>query len=311
MDREAFRSALGKGFRGEVKEDFPLAGFTTFRIGGPADLLAIPRGIEDVMRLAKAAAESESPLLVLGKGSNVLISDRGFRGVVAVLAPGLGRIRRIGECEVEVEAGCDLNRLINWAIERGLGGLEDLSGIPGSVGGAVRMNAGAYGAAIGDRVEEVSLLRVREREARAERVPARDMGFSYRSSAVTNGDLVYKVKLNLYHRDKGEATAHRMEVLNRRRQKQPLNQPSAGSVFRNPEGIAAGVLIDRCGLRGMTEGEAAVSEKHANFIVNLGKARAEDVYRLIRRVKDEVRRREGIELREEVRIIGQMGGGGS
>lgn len=307
MDRKAFREALGGGFRGEVREDFPLAGLTTYRIGGPADLLVLPRGIEDLMRVARAVAGSGAPLLVLGKGSNVLISDRGFRGVVVALVPGLGRIRRMGEREVEVEAGCDLNRLINWAIERGLGGLEDLSGIPGSVGGAVRMNAGAYGAAIGDRVKEVALLRIGEGEAIAQRVSADDLGFSYRRSAIANGEIVYKVKLELQYVDSRKAEAHRAEVLSRRRRKQPLNLPSAGSVFRNPEGIAAGELIDRCGLRGMAEGDAVVSEKHANFIVNLGAARARDVYKLIQRVKAEVRRREGIELREEVKIIGEMG----
>ncbi len=300
-------AALGEDFRGELEEGVPLAGYTTFRIGGPADLLVTPKGIEDVMRLASAVAATGAPLLVLGKGSNVLISDRGFRGVVAVLAPGLGRIKRTGESELEVEAGCDLNRLVNWSIEHGLGGLENLSGIPGSVGGAVRMNAGAYGAAIGDRVREVSMLSLEPGGVRMRRVSAEDLGFSYRRSTVGEQDIIYKVKLELYPSEKEGLAIRRTEVLNRRRERQPLNLPSAGSVFRNPEGSTAGTLIDRCGLRGLAVGDAEVSEKHANFIINRREARAADVYRLILRVKEEVLRREGVMLEEEVRLIGDMG----
>ncbi len=277
MDKDAFVAALGEDFRGELEEGVPLAGYTTFRIGGPADLLVTPKGIEDVMRLASAVAATGAPLLVLGKGSNVLISDRGFRGVVAVLAPGLGRIKRTGESELEVEAGCDLNRLVNWSIEHGLGGLENLSGIPGSVGGAVRMNAGAYGAAIGDRVREVSMLSLEPGGVRMRRVSAEDLGFSYRRSTVGEQDIIYKVKLELYPSEKEGLAIRRTEVLNRRRERQPLNLPSAGSVFRNPEGSTAGTLIDRCGLRGLAVGDAEVSEKHANFIINRREARAADV----------------------------------
>jgi UDP-N-acetylmuramate dehydrogenase len=307
VDTVGVRAALKGGFKGVVEEDAPLAGYTTFRIGGPADLLVVPKGIDDLMLLAQAVADTGAGLLVLGRGSNVLISDRGFRGVAAVLSGGLGRVKREGKAKVHVESGCDLNRLISWTIEREMGGLEDLAGIPGSVGGGVRMNAGALGSAIGERVEGVSVLRLEDGKVEDREVPAERIGFGYRETGLADNEIIYKVKLKLYKAEKGGLKSRRKEVLEWRRVNQPLRRPSAGSVFRNPEGVSAGELIDRCGLKGMREGEAMVSGKHANFIVNLGKARAEDVYRLIKKVKREVREREGIELREEIKLIGEMG----
>jgi UDP-N-acetylmuramate dehydrogenase len=307
MDIARVRGLLEASFKGAIRQDVPMADFTTFRIGGPADLLLLPKGMEDLTALARIVADTGLGLLVLGRGSNVLVSDRGLRGAVAVLSKGLGRIKLKGKHEVNVEAGCDLDRLVNYCIDEGLGGLESLSGIPGSLGGAVRMNAGALGTSIGEWVEDISVLRLEKREVLSREIAARMLGFRYRDTDIEDNEIIYKVKLKLYEEDRGKLRERRAEALDWRRREQPLGMPSAGSVFRNPEGVSAGELIERCGLKGMRVGDAMVSEKHANFIVNAGRAGASDVYSLVMRVKEEVLKKEGIELREEIRFIGEMG----
>jgi UDP-N-acetylmuramate dehydrogenase len=306
-DVDAVLESLRGGFNGTLLEGVPLAEYTTFRIGGPASLLAMPAGIEDLTGLLQAVVESGSRFLVLGKGSNVLVSDRGFDGVVAVLGDGMKRITRKGKDEVYVEGGCELNRLVNWAIELGLGGLEDLAGIPGSVGGAVRMNAGAMGTDFGERVKRVAVMRLAEGEVSVKNIERKEMGFAYRHSALDDSDVVFGVRLQLHAKDSQALQSRRREVMAWRRENQPLRQLSAGSVFRNPPGASAAELIDRCGLKGTRVGEAMVSEKHANFIVNLGGASAKDVFSLMMRVKAEVKKVEGVELEEEIRLVGEMG----
>lgn len=307
MSVEVVRERLRGRFAGTLEEGIPLAGYTTFRIGGPAALLAMPLGVEGLATLLRAVAESGARFLVLGRGSNVLVSDRGFDGVVAVLAEGLGRIERKDKDEVYVESGCELNRLVNWAIGQGLSGLEDLAGIPGSVGGAVRINAGAMGSEISERVTRVDVMSLAGSEVVTREVAGEDMGFSYRRSALDDNDVIRGAWLRLQAGDRDVLASRRREVMAWRREKQPLGQPSAGSVFRNPPGISAGELIDRCGLKGMRVGEAMVSQKHANFIVNLGGASAREVHDLMVRVKAEVARMEGIELNEEIVLVGEMG----
>jgi UDP-N-acetylmuramate dehydrogenase len=307
MDTDAVKTRLADKFKGDLIEGEPLAGYTTFRIGGPADLLALPLGVKDLKRLLLAVAETECSLLVLGRGSNVLVSDGGFHGVVVVLSKGLCRTKKKGKYEVYVESGCDLNKLINWTIERGLSGLENLSGIPGSVGGAVRMNAGAMGSSISEHVEQISILRIEGGDVKERYIDAEDIGFSYRHSDLKSNDVIHEVKLKLSRERREVLEARRKEVNAWRKENQPLKQPSAGSIFRNPKGRAAGEIIEQSGLKGARIGEAMVSEKHANFIVNLGGAKASDVLRLIERIKEEVYAREGIELEEEIRLIGEMG----
>lgn len=306
---EAVESALRNKMRGNVERDVVIAGLTTFKIGGPADLLVMPKGKEDLLLAARAVADSGEDYLVLGKGSNVLVSDLGYRGVVILLSKGMRRIWIKGKDMVEVEAGCGLDRLIRFALGRGLGGVEDMSGIPGTVGGAVRMNAGAKGACMGDRVRGVSLLRIGEGWVRDSVKDADELGFEYRHTDLTDSEIVYKVKLELYKHSRQELDDRRREVLKWRRDNQPLDLPSAGSVFRNPEGVSAGGLIDRCGLKNLRIGDAVVSPVHANFIVNAGAATAEDVRKLILRVKEEVSQKEGVELQEEIKLVGEIGGG--
>jgi UDP-N-acetylmuramate dehydrogenase len=311
VDTMAVKAGLAGRFKGTMIEGAPLSGFTTYGIGGPADFLARPVDLEDLKSLLAAVAGEGVPLLVLGRGSNVLISDRGFRGVVAVIGREMGGIERDAKHKVEVESGCSLDKLINWAIDSGLGGLEGLSGIPGSTGGAVRMNAGALDSSIGEWVERVYVLSLRGNSIEDRNLDREEMGFSYRRTELEDSDIIYKVKLKLQENDKSVLAGRRKEALSWRKANQPIGQPSAGSVFRNPRDIAAGELIDRCGLKGMRVGGAKVSEKHANFIVNTGGASAEDVYRLIELVKTEVSREQGVDLKEEIRLVGMMGEGGS
>jgi len=301
---ERVRARLAHHFRGELLQGVPLSGYTTFRIGGPADLLAVPKGWEDLVLLARAIREEECPFFVLGRGSNLLVADEGFRGVAILMVTGMKRIFKKGEAEVYVESGCELGRLMNWCIEHGLGGLVELSGIPGSVGGATRMNAGAFDVSFGDRVREVRLLRLEEgvEELALSRTEA---GFTYRGAGgIGRRDIIYEVVLELEPSEQGELLYRREEVLEWRRENQPLDKPSAGSVFRNPPGVPAGKVIERCGLKGLRVGGAAVSNKHANFIVNLGGATAAEVRELVRKVKEAVREKEGLELQEEIEMIG-------
>jgi UDP-N-acetylmuramate dehydrogenase len=306
LDIRGIKKYLNEGFKGSLEERVPLAEFTTFRIGGPADILAFPKGFEDVLLIAQAVLKSGTSFMVLGRGSNVLVSDQGYRGVMIVLSGGLGRIIREGKDELYVESGCDLNRLISRCIDEEMGGLEDLVGIPGTVGGAVRMNAGAHGTCMADLVQDIGILRLQEGEVVDREISARQIGFEYRESAIKDNEIIYKVRLKLNNKEKETLEERRRKVLQWRKENQPLRQPCAGSVFRNPEGVSAWELIDRCGMKGKRIGDAMISEKHANFIVNTGKATAADVYELIACIKDKVYREEGIVLKEEIRYIGEI-----
>lgn len=303
-------SRMLKGrLKGGLEEGIPLSGFTSFRIGGPADVLIMPKGREDLALLSQTIVEEGADFLVIGKGTNLLVSDDGFRGVVVFLARGMRRIRVKNKCEVEVEAGCNLNKLIRHCAEHGMSGLEELYGIPGSVGGAVRMNAGARGLSFGERVKEIRLLRLGEGSVKEINLGRREAGFAYRDArGVGEWDIIYEVLIELEQGGREISQKKCEDAMSWRRENQPLDQPSAGSVFLNPEGRAAGEIIERCGLKGARVGEAMVSPRHANFIVNLGNASAEDVRRLIRRIKEEVLRKEGVELREEIRMVGFPGG---
>ncbi|MBN2027385.1 MAG: UDP-N-acetylmuramate dehydrogenase [Actinobacteria bacterium] len=307
MNLVEVKEGLKVGFGGALEEAASLAAHTTFRIGGPAGILVRPREAGDLFRLLEVVAAAGADLLVLGRGSNVLISDHGFGGVAAVLSGGMRRMTKESEYEVYVESGCDLKALVKWTIAAGMAGLEDLAGIPGSVGGAVRMNAGAMGSEIGQRVKDIEVVRLSKGKVETELIEQETIGFDYRSTDLDEGDIIYGIRLTLAEGDRETLESRRGEVMKWRRENQPLEQPSAGSVFRNPPGISAGEIIERCGCKGMRVGGAMVSEKHANFIVNLGGASADDVYTLMMRIKAAVDRIEGIELEEEIKLVGKMG----
>ncbi len=283
-----------------VRGDEPLAKRTTLRIGGPADVYVEPATEADLAAVLKFCAEQSRPFFVLGRGSNLLVRDGGFRGVVICLAhPRFTRIEVAGGC-LRCGAGARLKDVSVAAKRAGLAGLEFLDGIPGSVGGALRMNAGAMGGAMFDLVESVRLMdfagNIRER------TPG-EMLVEYRGCSTLRTQLALEAVLK-GRTDSLESIAQRMIAFSRRRWSSQPAAPSAGCMFKNPEAIPAGKLIDELGLKGFRVGGARVSAEHGNFLVNDGAATAHDVLELIERIKQRAKAERGIELQTEVEIIG-------
>ena len=288
----------------DLREDEPLSRHTSFRIGGPADLMLLPGSAEELEAVCRfLAARGERPFL-LGNGTNLLFSDHGLRRVALKTSPGAGSVRIDGN-RVTAEAGATLAHTASAALGAGLSGLEFAHGIPGSVGGGVVMNAGAYGGELRDVVVETDYLDA-NMETRTLRGGEHD--FSYRHSFFSDHPgFVLRAVFSLAPGDP-EAIADRMrELADKRRASQPLDMPSAGSTFKRPEGGFAAALIDEAGLKGFSIGGAQVSPKHAGFVVNTGGATADDVLRLIDHIRETVLARSGILLEPEVRIIGEEG----
>jgi UDP-N-acetylmuramate dehydrogenase len=284
-----------------VREGEPLAARTTLRIGGPARFLAEAADAEALARVLRVAAAERLPVLTLGKGSNLLVPDAGFPGVVLVLV-GAFRESRVEGTEIVAGGGVSLMGLAVAARDAGLSGVENLSGIPSSVGGAVRINAGSYGSEIFDvLVSAVLVSPVGDlRTAPAEAIPH---GYRWTSLCET-GDVVAEARLRLVRRDPAEIASRMAEVAAKRRDALP-KQPNAGSIFKNPPGRFAGQLLEACGLKGRRVGGAEVSQVHANVIVNTGGATAEDVTTLMEEMKKAVRERFGLELQPEIQVVGE------
>ena len=282
----------------ELRVKEAMSRHTSFRIGGPAALMALPKTREEAAAAVGCAAELEIEPFFMGNGSNLLVSDQGYEGFVVKLA---GEMNQVTEENSHLIAGgaVTLARLAAVAYERGLAGLEFASGIPGTVGGAVTMNAGAYGGEMAQVVREVTCL---NEAGELEQVTQFD--FAYRHSTFSDGKrLILDASLQLEPGDR-ETIRRRMEELSVQRQaKQPLEYPSAGSMFKRPPGHYAAALIDQCGLKGFSVGGAQVSEKHAGFVVNRGNATCADVMELVSRVKDRVLAQTGVELEMEVKVL--------
>lgn len=299
---EQLAAELRRLIGGPVLAEEPLARYTTWRIGGPAELLVIPQTAGELLESREFSRRKGLPFTILGNGSNVLVSDAGVRGVVARTVGGLKGVRWEGET-VRAQAGVLLVALARAAARRGLAGLEFAAGIPASVGGAAVMNAGAEGSSFGELLRRVWLL---DPEGRTEERRASELGYGYRSSGLRgSGLVVLEVEAGLCPADPREISLRMRSLLSRRRARQPLNQPSAGSVFINPPGWAAGFLIEQAGCKGLRRGQALVSPRHANFIVNLGGASAADVLALAEEVRERVYRRTGVSLQLEVRLLGE------
>ncbi len=289
---------------GEVLFDEPLARYTSMGVGGKADALAFPAGEEDLGRTVALCRERGIDWFPTGNWTNMIVADAGYRGVVVALR-NLRQVRLDRDAEeqarIEAGAGAPLSELVALAAREGLTGLEFGAGIPGSVGGAVRMNAGAFGREMKDVVETIRLL---DENGRFRDVVRADLAFAYRNLDLPPGSVVTSARF-LLQEGNGEAVRRRIvEIMALRRQKHPLEHRSAGSIFKNPREIPAGRLIEEVGLKGTRIGDAQVSEKHGNFIVNLGKARAADVLSLIDLVRERVREKTGVSLETEVRIVG-------
>ncbi len=283
----------------ELREREPMARHTTFRIGGPVRLMALPRSEGEVLACLREAERAQVRLVVLGNGSNLLAAD-GEIPCFAVLLTGLDALERTGEREIWAGAGVSLARLASFAAQEGLAGLEFAHGIPGTLGGGVLMNAGAYG---GEMVQVVKEVAAADRSG-VETVPAEQCGFSYRRSAFSDGErVILGAKFHLEPDDPGAIRGRMDDLARRRKEKQPLEYPSAGSMFKRPAGHFAAALIEQCGLKGLTVGGAQVSEKHAGFVINRGGATCADVLTLVDQVKERVLQQTGVELEMEVRVL--------
>ncbi len=292
---------LGFASEDQILIGEPMSRHTTFRVGGPADVFFMPRGPEEVRRALDAAREAGAPAVVIGNGSNLIVRDGGIRGLVIALGEGMSRITRDGSV-VEAQAGASLARVAAFAQEAGLSGLEFASGIPGTLGGGCAMNAGAYGGQLADVLIDAAVLL--KGELRTLTRDALQMG--YRTSLpLREGGVVLSARFALSPGEPAEIAARMRELNAKRREKQPLNYPSAGSTFKRPEGYFAGALIEQAGLKGLSVGGAQVSEKHAGFIINTGSATAADILALIARVQDAVEARSGVVLETEVRVLGE------
>ena len=286
-----------------VRRQEPMSLHTTFRIGGPADLFVTPGSIQAVADSIRICKETQTPYAVIGNGSNLLVSDAGYRGVIIQIGRNLNQITGNGE-EIRAQAGAMLSVIAKTALLESLTGFEFASGIPGTLGGAVVMNAGAYGGEMKDVLTEVTVL-TQEGEIRT--IPAEKLELGYRTSLATkNGWIILEAVLRFQKGD-AEAIRSRMEELKVQRvTKQPLDLPSAGSTFKRPEGYFAGKLIMDAGLRGFTVGGAQISEKHCGFVVNKGGATAEDVRNLICAVQKKVQEDAGVKLEPEVKFLGEF-----
>ena len=278
----------------------PMAKHTSFKIGGPAEVMAFPRDKDELAALLKTSALLDCTPVILGAGTNVLAPDEGMKGLVICLKDCLAGMEQIEETKIHVAAGVTMARMAVFAAGLGLSGLEFAHGIPGTVGGGVYMNAGAYGGEICQVCESVEVMNV---NGDITSYTAREMDFSYRHSRLeAEGGIVVGAVFALERKQKEEIQARMQELSLKRRTSQPLDMPSAGSAFKRPVGGYAAALIDQSGLKGFQVGGAAISTKHAGFAVNLGDATAEDVKNLLAQVSDRVYADSGIRLEPEVRI---------
>ena len=284
----------------ELRFDLSLNKLTSFRIGGPADCVAMPKTEEQLVALLKLCAEHGVKPVLLGAGTNVLAPDEGLRGLVIVLKDALEGMEQISETAIRVMAGVTMSRAAVFAAGLNLGGLEFAHGIPGTIGGGVYMNAGAYGGEIKDVCTRVRIV---DMDGNARWITNEEAQFSYRHSAIEDNPwIVVAAEFELTPRPEAEVWEKMKELIGKRRASQPLDLPSAGSAFKRPVGGYAAALIDQTGLKGFRVGGAAVSEKHAGFVVNLDGATAADVQELLKQVSDKVFDRTGIRLEPEVRI---------
>lgn len=297
---ELLREAAGSDC---ILEQESMKKHTTFRIGGPADVFAVPDTEEKAARIISICRENHVPFYVLGNGSNLLVSDEGYRGVIVQIYKNLSGITAEGDI-LTVQAGAMLSVAAKRALALSLTGLEFASGIPGTVGGAVMMNAGAYGGEMKDVILSATVL---EQDGTVREVSAEELEFGYRKSAVLKyGWIVLGAKFRLRPGNAEEIRARMEELKEMRVSKQPLDLPSAGSTFKRPEGYFAGKLIMDAGLRGFTVGGAQVSKKHCGFVVNTGNATAADVRRLIAEVSERVEKQFGVRLEPEIRMLGEF-----
>ncbi len=291
--------ALCKKIGCEYSETALLSDYTSFKIGGKADAMVFPDSLEKIKNIVSFADEQKMPVFILGKGSNLLVGDEGVKGVV-INTCRFDKIELVDETTIVCQSGASLMRLCRFALENSLTGLEFAFGIPGTAGGAAYMNAGAYGGEMKDVLVECGHLKNGVEGS----FSGEELKLGYRKSVYSDKDyIITSLTLKLQKGNKEEIKAKMDDLMSRRKDKQPLEFPSAGSTFKRPEGYFAGALIEQCGLKGFTVGGAQVSEKHAGFVINTGSATAKDVNELIAHCQKTVYENTGVLLEPEVKII--------
>ena len=298
--------ALAEEIQGEVLYDVPMAEHTSFRVGGPVDYLVYPVDLTDLQKILRWCGKERVDYFVLGRGSNLLVRDGGIRGLAISLSRGFIRIEELhperGKGALFAEAGESLGKLVEFTCGRGWAGLEFAAGIPGSIGGAISMNAGAFKGEMKDVLRSVRLMDTSGNVLEKSRV---DLLFSYRSLKLPQREIILGGEFQLAPEGKEEVRSRMEEIIRRRAARHPHDLPSAGSIFQNPPQGPAGKLIEEVGLKGTRSGDAQISEKHANIIVNTGNARSSDVLELMEIVKAAVLEQRGIRLEPEIKIIGE------
>ena len=297
---KALEGDLRAKFGARVRAAMPLAAMTSFRIGGPADLFVDIEDETELMHAKAAAYRAGAPCFCLGLGTNLLVSDRGMRGLVVRLGDGFAKIK-IDDTKVVAGAGAAFGTLVQTVVERGLEGLEFGEGIPGTVGGGLVMNAGAFG---GEIAKVVTLVHGVTETGEALALTNDEVKFAYRRTDLPNRFVITRVDFDLAHGDRERLAARVADLKARRAARQPRGVPNAGSIFKNPPGNFAGKLLEGAGLKGTRVGGAAFSDQHANFIVNLGGAQAAEVRALIDMARDRVKEQSGVWLEPEVRLVG-------
>lgn len=300
MEYKAFADFCGQE-KIEYRKNEPMCCHTSFKIGGLADIFVSVKNVGELKSALNKAKSLDIPVFIIGKGSNLLVSDNGIEGVVISLA-GMNEITVNGNV-ITAEAGASLAAVCNKACEASLGGLEFAYGIPGSVGGALYMNAGAYGGEMSQVVKKAGFVTM---EGESGEISACDMALGYRTSVFKSSDMIItSVTFELTECDKCDISAKMEDFIGRRRDKQPLEYPSAGSTFKRPEGYFAGALIEQNGLKGKSVGGAQISVKHAGFVINTGDATCCDVRNLIKEIQDIVKQNNGVSLETEVIFVGR------
>ncbi|NOY77946.1 MAG: UDP-N-acetylmuramate dehydrogenase [Calditrichaeota bacterium] len=297
---EALAAELTSRVRGKIKIREPFARHTSYRVGGPADIFVVPSSRDSLREVLKWTQEKRLPVFVLGKGTNLLVSDSGFRGVVVYLGTCCKDWKQDGT-RVTIGSGWPLKKALERLADEGLSGYEKIYGIPGTVGGALHMNAGAFGTEIADHLVWVEIM---DLSGEIHRISREDLGFGYRRGIVNPEWIILSGTFELEKDNPKKIRQSMNEVLERRRKKQPLSRASAGSVFKRPPGHYAGALIQEAGLKGFRHGRALVSRKHANFIINAGGATASEIKELIEIVRSRVFQKSGIHLELENELVG-------
>ena len=273
---------------------------TTYGIGGPADLMIFPKSKKDLIKVVEIINKNKIQLAILGSGSNVLVSDNGIRGAVISLKNSLKQIE-VDDNILYAECGTMLGKIVKHAVKNNLIGLENLNGVPGTLGGALIMNAGAWGGEISENLIHVEVI---NSKSEIQKIQKKDLNFSYRQSSFNKDDILLSAKFNLKKADKDIIKENFIEAQSGRKKSQPLNKRSAGSLFKNPKNNSAGKLLDEAGLKGFSIGDAKISEKHANFFINDGDATSKDMLMLIKKAHKEVKDKFNVNLSLEVKLMG-------